>query len=107
MHPQITRDAPGSCPICGMTLEPRFPGGEDENTELIEMKRRLWVSALLSLPLLAIGMGDFIPGAPLARLLSMAALPWIQPALASPVVLCSNSSSKSVRSCVSQKLASS
>jgi len=87
MHPQITRDAPGSCPICGMALEPRVPSGEEENTELIDMKRRLWVSALLSLPLLAFGMSDFIPGAPPARLLPMAALPWIQLGLASPVVL--------------------
>jgi Cu+-exporting ATPase len=87
MHPQIVRDAPGSCPICGMALEPRVATGEEENTELIDMKRRLWVSVLLSLPLLAIGMSDLIPGAPLARLVPMGVLPWIQLALASPVVL--------------------
>jgi Cu+-exporting ATPase len=87
MHPQIVRDAPGSCPICGMALEPRVATGEEENTELIDMKRRLWVSALLSLPLLAIGMSDLIPGAPLARLVPMRVLPWFQLALASPVVL--------------------
>ncbi len=87
MHPQISQIGPGSCPICGMALEPRVATGEEENSELIEMKRRLWVSALLSLPLLIIGMSDFIPGAPLARLLPMKALPWIQLVLASPVVL--------------------
>src|ERR1700736_728183 len=78
MHPQIIRDAPGFCPICGMALEPRVATGEDENTELVEMKRRLWVCALLSLPLLVIGMSDFIPGAPLAHLLPMQVLPWIE-----------------------------
>jgi Cu+-exporting ATPase len=87
MHPQIIRDAPGFCPICGMTLEPRVATGHDDNSELVEMKRRLWVCALLSLPLLVIGMSDFIPGAPLAHLLPMRALPWIELALASPVVL--------------------
>ena len=87
MHPQIVRDAPGFCPICGMALEPRVATGEEENTELIDMERRLWVSALLSLPLLAIGMSDLIPGAPLVRLVPMRVLPWFQLALASPVVL--------------------
>jgi P-type Cu+ transporter len=87
MHPQIIRDAPGFCPICGMALEPRVATGEDENTELVEMKRRLWVCALLSLPLSVIGMSDFIPGARLAHLLPMQALPWIELAVASPVVL--------------------
>ncbi|MDX6530799.1 MAG: P-type Cu+ transporter [Blastocatellia bacterium] len=87
MHPQIIRDAPGFCPICGMTLEPRVVTGEEEKTELIHMKRRLWVSALLSLPLLVMGMSELIPGSPLTRLLPMSALPWIQLALASPVVL--------------------
>ncbi|MDQ2920710.1 MAG: YHS domain-containing protein, partial [Acidobacteriota bacterium] len=44
MHPQIIRDAPGFCPICGMTLEPRTVTGEEENAELVDMKRRFWVS---------------------------------------------------------------
>jgi len=87
MHPQIIRDAPGSCPSCGMALEPRVVTGEEENSELSDMKRRFWISAGLSLPLLIIGMSEFIPGAPLTRLVSMKALPWIELALASPVVL--------------------
>ncbi|HKP46814.1 MAG TPA: heavy metal translocating P-type ATPase, partial [Pyrinomonadaceae bacterium] len=88
MHPQIIRDAPGSCPICGMALEPRTVTlDEEENHELKHMRRRFWVSAVLSLPLLAIGMSDLIPGSPLVRLLPMTTLPWIQLALASPVVL--------------------
>ncbi|MGH9966778.1 MAG: heavy metal-binding domain-containing protein, partial [Pyrinomonadaceae bacterium] len=88
MHPQIVRDAPGFCPICGMALEPRTVTlDEEENHELKDMKRRFWVSAVLSLPLLVIGMSEFIPGFPLARLVPMTALPWIQLTLASPVVL--------------------
>jgi len=87
MHPQIIRDAPGFCPICGMALEPRIVTGEDDNTELIDMRRRLWISAVLSLPLLIIGMSELLPGTPLAGLLPMKALPWIQLALATPVVL--------------------
>jgi Cu+-exporting ATPase len=87
MHPQIIRDAPGSCPICGMALEPRIVTGEEENAELIDMRRRLWITAVLSVPLLIIGMSEFIPGAPLARWLSMSTRPWIQLALATPVVL--------------------
>jgi len=88
MHPQIIRDAPGSCPICGMALEPRVVTLDgEENHELSDMRRRFWISVVLSLPLLAIGMSEFIPGKPLARLVSMTALPWIQLALASPVVL--------------------
>ncbi len=77
MHPQIIRDAPGFCPICGQALEPRIITlDEEENHELKNMRRRFWVSVVLSLPLLAIGMSEFIPGAPLARLVPMSALPW-------------------------------
>jgi P-type Cu+ transporter len=57
MHPEIVRDAPGSCPICGMALEPLTPtGGAEENPELADMTRRFWISALLSAPLLALAM---------------------------------------------------
>lgn len=88
MHPQIIRDAPGSCPICGMALEPRTVSlDEEENHELVDMRRRFWLSAVLSIPVFAIGMSDVIPGAPLGRLASMAVWSWIQLALASPVVL--------------------
>jgi Cu+-exporting ATPase len=87
MHPEIIRDAPGSCPICGMALEPRVVTGEEENAELIDMKRRFWISVVLSLPLLVIGMSEFIPGDPVARFAPATALPWIQLALASPVAL--------------------
>ena len=88
MHPEIVRDAPGSCPICGMALELRTVSlTEEENPELVEMSRRLWVCTALTLPLLAIAMSEFIPGANLERLLPMRAWGWLELALATPVVL--------------------
>ncbi|HEY6120827.1 MAG TPA: heavy metal translocating P-type ATPase [Pyrinomonadaceae bacterium] len=87
MHPEIVRSAPGTCPICGMALEPRISTGTDDNTELSDMKRRLWVSAGLTLPLLLLSMSDLIPGEPLARIVSPITLGWMSVVLASPVVL--------------------
>lgn len=56
MHPEVVRDGPGDCPICGMALEPRTVTAEDaENPELTSMRRRFWVSAALSLPVLGAG----------------------------------------------------
>ena len=88
MHPEIVRDAPGNCPICGMALEPRtITLADEENHELKDMRRRFWVSVVLTIPLFLIGMSDLIPGAPLQRLVSPSVLPWLQLILASPVVL--------------------
>jgi Cu+-exporting ATPase len=88
MHPQIVRDKPGSCPICGMALEPRTVSLEDEkNPELIHMTRRFWVSVVLTVPLLFIAMSEFVPGNPFERVVSMRSLGWIQFVLATPVVL--------------------
>ncbi|HEV8481080.1 MAG TPA: heavy metal translocating P-type ATPase [Candidatus Eisenbacteria bacterium] len=57
MHPEIVRDRPGSCPICGMGLEPRtITAEEPENPELTDMTRRLWVSAVLTAPLVMVAM---------------------------------------------------
>ena len=51
MHPEIVRDAPGSCPICGMALEPRTATvDEEENSELVDMTRRFWISVVLTIP---------------------------------------------------------
>ena len=69
MHPQIRRNGPGQCPICGMALEPLEPTREEgPNPELIDMTKRFWVSAALSLPLAVIAMGMELLG---WRLLSM------------------------------------
>jgi P-type Cu+ transporter len=86
MHPEIVRDSPGSCPICGMALEPRTVVlDEGPNPELVAMSRRFWTSAALTVPLLAIAMGDYLPGRPFERLLSPGVMQWIELALATPV----------------------
>ena len=88
MHPEVVRIGPGSCPICGMALEPRTVTLEEEdNSELIDMKRRFWVSAALSLPLLALAMSEMIPGDPVRNAIGLNLVNWISLALATPVVL--------------------
>jgi P-type Cu+ transporter len=88
MHPEIVRPAPGSCPICGMALEPRtITAGAEENPELRDMTRRFWISLALAAPLMAIAMSAMFWAMPLHRILPGAALPWLELALASPVVL--------------------
>ncbi len=89
MHPEIVRPGPGSCPICGMALEPRTVSldAEESNPELDGMWRRLWVSAVFTVPLFLLAMSDVIPGQPVQRALGHGVLAWIQLALATPVVL--------------------
>jgi Cu+-exporting ATPase len=88
MHPEIVRDVPGSCPVCGMALEPRIVSLEEEkNPELIDMTRRFWVSVVLSFPLLLFAMSEMLPGNPIERLAPPRTIVWIQLALATPVVL--------------------
>src|SRR4026208_999930 len=88
MHPEIVRDAPGSCPICGMALEPVTVSLEDEeNPERVDMSRRLWVCLFLTIPVFAIGMSDLIPGQPLQHRVGQSTLNWLQLVLATPVVL--------------------
>jgi Cu+-exporting ATPase len=88
MHPEIVRDAPGSCPICGMALEPMTVTAEEpENEELRDMTRRFWTSISLAIPTLIIGMADFIPGRPLDHVLTPRIAGWSQLVLATPVVL--------------------
>src|SRR5262245_20967988 len=81
MHPEIVRDAPGACPICGMALEPRTIETPDEgpNPELVDMQRRLRVAAALTVPLVILAMADLLPG--------HRSRSFIELALASPVVL--------------------
>ncbi len=88
MHPVIIRDAPGSCPICGMALEPMVASlDEAANPELVDMMRRFWVAVVLAIPVFVLGMSDLIPGQPLQRFIPMSTLAWIQLILATPVVL--------------------
>ena len=89
MHPQIVQRGPGTCPICGMALEPRESSLADEqpNPELNDMTRRLWISAAFSVPLFLLAMSDLIPGQPVQRALGHQALAWIQLLLGTPVIL--------------------
>jgi Cu+-exporting ATPase len=88
MHPQIVRDAPGSCPICGMALEPRTITAEQpENPELVDMRRRFRVAVALTAPLVLMMLSALVPGQSLHHLLPIAATGWIELALAAPVVL--------------------
>jgi Cu+-exporting ATPase len=97
MHPEILRDAPGSCPICGMALEPRTlsasvagdaGGAGDLNPELRSMQRRFQVTAILALPLLVAGMAEMVPGAMRAlAVVSPATRNWLELLLATPAVL--------------------
>jgi Cu+-exporting ATPase len=85
MHPQIRRNGPGQCPICGMALEPMEPTAEEgPNPELIDMARRFWISAALTLPLVLLAVATELLG---WEPLSMSLSAWVQLALASPVVL--------------------
>jgi Cu+-exporting ATPase len=87
MHPEIVRDAPGSCPICGMALEPRTVTAEETNPELEQMTRRFWWSLALTAPILGFMVAEVLPGLPLHDWLSPRARNWIELALATPVVL--------------------
>ena len=88
MHPEIIRDGPGSCPICGMALEPLTVSlEEEENHELKDMTRRFWIAVLAAIPVFLLGMSDLYPGQPLQQLVSMRTLQWVQLILATPVVL--------------------
>ncbi|MFL5264979.1 MAG: HAD-IC family P-type ATPase, partial [Stellaceae bacterium] len=84
MHPQIQRKEPGSCPICGMALEPMTPAGSEEaNPELRDMSRRFWVGVALSVPLVVLAMAEDFGAALLAPRLVV----WIELVLATPAVL--------------------
>jgi|TARA_R110000751_G_scaffold2018_5_gene8312 Cu+-exporting ATPase len=88
MHPEIRQPGPGSCPICGMALEPEMVSLDDgPDPELIDMRRRFWWSALLTLPLFVYAMGDMVPWISFDQLIESAYAQWAQFALATPVVL--------------------
>lgn len=84
MDPEVRETKPGDCPICGMALEPEVPtlsAEPEENHELTDMTRRLWISAALSLPIVLVAMGEMFGWVPI----SMRTASWIQFALATPV----------------------
>jgi copper-(or silver)-translocating P-type ATPase len=86
MHPEIRQVGPGSCPICGMALEPVLVSLEAEpNLELIDMRRRFWIGLVLTIPVFLLEMGGHLLG--LDHLVSQRSSNWIQLILATPVVL--------------------
>ena len=88
MHPEVVQQGPGSCPICGMDLEPKqISAEEEENPELVAMTRRFWVSLALAVPVLFLAMSDLIPGEPVQHWLGVRTITWIELVLATPVVL--------------------
>ncbi|HSX77758.1 MAG TPA: copper-translocating P-type ATPase, partial [Candidatus Saccharimonadia bacterium] len=88
MHPEIVRDQPGSCPLCGMALEPRTVSVEEEvNPELVDMTHRFWISLVFTVPLLGLAMSEMLPGRPVQHAFSARLFTWLQFVLATPVVL--------------------
>jgi len=88
MHPEIVKDSPGSCPICGMALEPKTITEEQENPELIDMTRRFKLGVILTIPLLIVAMGEYVPGvSSLLDQLPSGLVKWTELILATPVVL--------------------
>ncbi len=88
MHLEIVQNHPGSCPICGMDLEPKTASADDEESpELSRMTRRFWVSLMLALPVVVLSMGHIIPGIPWDAIGSPRTLSWLELVLATPVVL--------------------
>jgi heavy metal translocating P-type ATPase len=86
MHPEIRQEGPGSCPICGMALEPEIATADaGPNPELIDMTRRFWIGLALTLPVFALEMGGHLTG--LHQWLGQQMSNWIQLVLATPVVL--------------------
>ncbi|MCC6847367.1 MAG: heavy metal translocating P-type ATPase [Deltaproteobacteria bacterium] len=89
MHPEIVQRGPGSCPVCGMALEPKtfaFHAPEEPNPELEDLRGRLLVSAMLTAPLFVLAM-YLLPGRALAGRVSWSTIAWLHLALATPVVL--------------------
>ena len=86
MDPEIVQEGPGTCPICGMALEPMSGVSDEPNHELIDFTRRLWVSAGAAVPLLILAMGPMV-GLPIRDWLGPQLSVWLEAALATPVVL--------------------
>ena len=87
MHPEVVQDHPGTCPKCGMALEPRTVAAEEDNAELRDMSRRFWVSTALAIPVLFSAMAaEFWPEA-VAEIIAPRPRQWLELVLATPVVL--------------------
>jgi len=88
MHPEIEQDHPGACPKCGMTLEPKTIGAEEqEGRETRSLSRKFWIALVLTIPVLFIAMGHAIPGLRIDSIIPKQIGKWIEFALTTPVVL--------------------
>src|SRR5881398_2505085 len=88
MHPEIEQDHPGACPKCGMTLEPKSIGAEEEEQrETQSLSRKFWIALVLTIPVLLLAMGHVIPGLEIDSIVPKQIGKWIEFALATPVVL--------------------
>ncbi len=88
MHPEVVRDAPGACPICGMALEPRTVAlGEEVSRELLDMERRFRIGLAMAVPVFLLSNAGMIPGLPIDRFVAPRLSVWIQLLLSTPVVL--------------------
>lgn len=88
MHAQVVRREPGACPICGMALEPRVVElADDENVELVDMRRRFWISAAITAPIFLVAMAEMIPGDPVGAFIPHGWKNPLELLLATPVVL--------------------
>ncbi len=89
MHPEVIQIGPGSCPKCGMALEPKVFSltVEEDTSELDDMKRRFWISLALTLPVFLLAMSEMIPGQPVQHAIGHKLVTWLQLALSTPVVL--------------------
>ncbi len=85
MHPEIIRDAPGSCPICGMALEPMLPSDEP-SAELTDFTRRMWISAAAAVPLIVLTMGELV-ALPLRDWIGHQVAGYLEFVLATPIIL--------------------
>ncbi len=85
MHPEIVRDAPGSCPICGMALEPMVPSDEP-SAELADFTRRMWISAAAAVPLVILTMGEVV-SLPVRAWIGHQTAGLVEFALATPIIL--------------------
>lgn len=88
MHPQVRHPGPGSCPLCGMALEPEgIESGEADTSELDDMTRRFWIGLILALPLFMLEMGSHLFGGFIHQFIKPSISVWVQFALATPIVL--------------------
>ena len=86
MHPEVVQDHPGSCPKCGMALEPKTVQAQEDTSELDDMKRRFWFSTLLAVPLFLMAMGAQMWPGVFEGIIAAKARQWLELLLATPVV---------------------